>query len=138
MVKGDIESVDLNGDKLTITKSSLRIDSSLGNVYNWLRTNALNISSSTNGQQLAEITANPQTSGAYFTSDLPGGILRRGLYENNRIQLDFGDVVERFVVRLGSTSSDNLQVIMRNLPTSPTGLSTGQLYKDTNGFLKVV
>ena len=38
MVKGDIESVDSSGNKLTITEARVRIDSSLGDVYNWMRT----------------------------------------------------------------------------------------------------
>ena len=137
MVKGDIESVNSNGDKLTITNASVKIVSHLGEVSNWMRTNSIDISSSTNGTQVATFTASPQTTGAYF-ADISGSVQQRGLYQNNLMQLDFGANIERFVVRLGSTSSDNLQVIMRNLPTSSAGLSTGQLYKDTNGFLKVV
>lgn len=35
-------------------------------------------------------------------------------------------------------SNSILRVVFVGLPTSPTGLSTGQLYKDTNGFLKIV
>ena len=31
-----------------------------------------------------------------------------------------------------------LSIVAVGLPTSPTGLQTGQLYRDTNGFLKVV
>jgi hypothetical protein len=43
----------------------------------------------------------------------------------------------KFTVSVDASDSI-LRVVFVGLPTSPTGLTTGQLYKDANGFLKVV
>ncbi len=136
---GSIKSSNTaNGDNVTITDSTVKIVSLLGNRYNWVRGDSIDISQESNGKQFAQLIASPTYTGLYATSQVAGEVLTRVNVRSNYIQLDYGGVEVMFQVYINRAGTGNLKVIMKNLPNSSAGLESGQLWRDASGFLRVV
>ena len=57
----------------------------------------------------------------------------------NEIEIKNNDGTNRFIAMIGNAGyGEKLYVTAKGLPTTTTGLSTGQLYKDASGYIKSV